>query len=61
MGESRIFFLRKILQICSKEKQKLEETIPEQRKSSDHLSVHGPSKNTGKCILKEKIERLALL
>ena len=51
--------LRKILQRWSKEKQKPEEIIPEQSDNSDNLNVHGPSKNTGRCILKEKHKGLA--
>ena len=52
--------LRKNLQRWSKEKQKPEEIIPEQSNNSDHLSVHGPSINTGLCILKENLKGLAL-
>ena len=53
--------LRKSLQIWSKEKQKPEEIILEQSNNRDHLSVHGPIKNTSRCMLKENIEGLELL
>ena len=52
--------LRKILKRWSKENQKLDEIIPEQSDNSDHLSVNGPSTNTGIYTLKEKLEGLAL-
>ena len=52
--------LRKIIQRWSKDKQKPEEIILEQSNNTDNLSMHGPSTNTGRCILKEKLERLAL-
>ena len=52
--------LRKILKRWSKENQKLDEIIPEQSDNSDHLSVNGPSTNTGQGILKEKLEGLEL-
>ena len=53
--------LSKSLQRWSKEKQKPEGIIPEQSNNSDHLRVHGPSANTGRCIMKENLEGLALL
>ena len=39
--------MRKILQRRPKEKKKPEEIIPEQGDKGNHLSVHGPSTNTG--------------
>ena len=51
---------KKSLQGWPNEKQKLEEIITEQSNNSDNLSVHGPSTNTGRYILRENIEGLEL-
>ena len=51
--ESQEFsFMIKSLRIWSKDKHKPERLIPEQSDNSDHLSIHRPSTNMGKCILK---------
>ena len=52
--------LKKSLKRCSKQNQKQEEITPEQSNNSDHLSVHGPSKNTGLCIMKQNTEGFEL-
>ena len=47
-----LFVLIFLIKIWSNDKQKPEERTPEQSNNSDHLSVHGPSTNTGRCMLK---------
>ena len=53
--------LRKIIHRGPREKHKPEKIIQKQKDNSDHLSVHGPSTNTGRYILKENLEGLVLL
>ena len=55
-----LFVLIFLIKIWSNDKQKPEERTPEQSNNSDHLSVHGPSTNTGRCTLKEKLKGLAI-
>ena len=60
MGESRIIFSEENSSKMAKREAETEEIIPEQNNNSDNLSVHGPNKKTGRCILKENLEGLAL-
>ena len=60
MGESRIIFSEENSSKMAKREAETEEIIPEQNNNSDNLSVHGPNKKTGRCILKENLEGFKL-
>ena len=59
-GVNNCLFWGEFFKDGAKDNHKPEEIITEQSNNSDNLSVHGPSTNTGRYILRENIEGLEL-